>query len=41
MFRLMEQMFEKEGVTKPLKAENRMLWIGKMIEIQTRAREIL
>ena len=41
MFRLVEQMVDKEGVTEQLKAENPMLWIGKMNEIQARAREIV
>ena len=31
MFRLVEQMADKEGVTEQLKAENPMLWIGRMI----------
>ena len=31
----------KEGVTEQLKAENPMLWVGRMNEIQTRAREIV
>lgn len=39
MFRLVEQMADKEGVTEQLKAENPMLWIGRMNEIQARARE--
>ena len=41
MFRLVEQMAGKEGVTEQLKAENSMLWVGRMNEIQTRAREIV
>ena len=41
MFRLVEQMADKEGVTEQLKAENPMLWIGKMNEIQVRTREIV
>ena len=41
MFRLVEQMANKEGVTEQLKAENPMLWIGRMNEIQARAREIV
>ena len=31
----------KEKVTEKLKAENAMLWVGKMNEIQARAREIV
>ena len=41
MFRLAGQMAGKEGVTEQLKAENSMLWVGRMNEIQTRAREIV
>ena len=41
MFRLVEQMADKEGLTGQFKAENPMLWVGKMNEIQSRTREIL
>ena len=41
MFRLVEQMADKEGVTEQLKAESMILWIGRMNEIQARAREIV
>ena len=41
MFRLVEQMADKEGVTEQLKVENQMLWVGRMNEIQARAREIV
>ena len=41
MFQLVEQMAGKEGVTEQLKAESPMLWVGKMNEIQARAREIV
>lgn len=41
MFRLVEQMADKEGVTEQLKVEKPMLWVGRMNEIQTRAREIV
>ena len=41
MFRLVEQMVDKEGLTEQFKAENPMLWVGKMNEIQARAREIV
>ena len=41
IFRLVEQMADKEGVTEQLKAENPMLWVGRMNEIQARAREIV
>ena len=41
MFRLVEQMADREGVTEQLKAENWILWIRRMNEIQARAREIV
>ena len=40
-FRLVKQLAEKEGVTETLKAENQMLWIQRMGNIQARAREIV
>ena len=39
--RLVEQMKEKQGVTEKLKAENQMLWVGKMNNIMTCAEEIV
>ena len=39
--RLIKQMAKCEGVTEQLKAENSMLWVGRMNEIQARAREIV
>ncbi len=41
MFRLVEQMALREGITEQLKAENPMLWVGRMNEMQARAREIV
>lgn len=41
MFRLVKQMADKEGVTEQLKAENPMLWVGRMNETQARVREIV
>ena len=41
MFRLVEQMADKEGLTEQFNAENPMLWVGRMNEIQARAREIV
>lgn len=41
MFRLVEQMADKEDVTEQLKAEKPMLWMGRMNEIQARAKEIV
>lgn len=40
-FRLVKQLAEKEGVTETLKAENQMLWVQKMGNIQSQAREIV
>ena len=31
--RLVEKMKEKQGVTEQLKAENQMMWVGKMNNI--------
>ncbi len=39
--RLIKQMAAKEGITETLKAENQMLWIQRMDNIQSRAREIV
>lgn len=41
MFRLVEANGWQGGVTDKLKAENSMLWVGRMNEIQARAREIV
>ncbi|MFQ8639830.1 MAG: TnpV protein [Acutalibacteraceae bacterium] len=41
MIRLVTQISKREGVNEQLKAENPMLWVGKMNEIQARAREIV
>ena len=38
---LVEQMKEAEGVSERLKEENQMEWIGRMQNIETRAREIV
>lgn len=37
--RLVEQMKVKQGVTEQLKAENQMLWVGKMNNIIVCAEE--
>ena len=39
--RLVKQMAECEGVTKQLKAENQMEWVGRMNNIRSRAAEIV
>lgn len=39
--RLVEQMKEKQGVTEKLKAENQMMWVGKMNNIIACAEEIV
>ncbi len=41
MFRLVEQMADKEGVTEQRKAENPILWVGRMNEIRARTREMV
>ena len=37
MFRLVEQMADKEGLTEQFKAENPMLWVGKMNAVRSTA----
>ena len=39
--RLVKQLAEKEGITEQLKAENQVLWVGKMNNIRNRAVEIV
>ena len=39
--RLVEQMKVKQGVMEQLKAENQMLWVGKMNNIIVCAEEIV
>ena len=39
--RIVEQMKVKQGVTEQLKAENQMLWVGKMNNIKSAAEEIV
>ena len=41
MERLLKQMAVQDGITEQLKAENFMLWVGRVNEIQARAREIV
>ena len=41
LFRLVEQMAEREGVTEKLKADNQMVWVGRMNNIRSRATEIV
>lgn len=38
---LMKQFAEKEGITEKLKAENQMLWVGRMNNIRNRATEVV
>lgn len=38
---LVKKMAEKEGITEQLKAENQMLWVGKMNNIRLCAEEIV
>ena len=39
--RLVKQLFEKEGVTEALKAENQMLWVQRMNNIRSVTMEIV
>ncbi len=39
--RLVKRMAEREGITEKLKAENQMLWVGKMNAIREAATEIV
>ena len=41
LFLLTKQFAEQENVTEQLKADNSMLWVQKMNEIQSRVREII
>ena len=41
MFRLVEQMADKEGLTEQFKAENQMEWVCKMNNIRDRISEII
>ena len=37
--RLMKQRAEREGITETLKAENQMLWVGRMIALRSAVTE--
>lgn len=39
--RLVKEYAEREGVTKQLKAENPMEWVGRMNDIRSRVNEII
>lgn len=39
--RFVEKMKEKQGVTEQLKAENQMMWVGKMNNIIACAEEVV
>ena len=39
--RLVKQMAEREGVTEALKAQDSMVWVGKMNNIRNRVTEIV
>ena len=38
---MVKQMAEREGITKKLKAENQMLWVGKMNTIRNSVMEMI
>lgn len=39
--RIIQQMSEKQGVTEQMKAQDQLLWIGKMNNIRNAAKEIV
>ena len=39
--RLVKQMSEKQGITEQMKAENQILWVGRMNNIRSAAMEIV
>ena len=39
--RLINQLSEKEGITEALKAENQMMWVGRMNAVRNAAMEIV
>ena len=39
--RIVEKMKEKQGVTEKLRAENQMMWVGKMNNIIACAEEVV
>lgn len=39
--RLIKQLAEREGVTEQLKAENQLLWVGRMNNIRNQVTEII
>lgn len=41
VFRLVNQMAEREGVTEKLKADNQMEWVARMNNIRNKATEIV
>ena len=41
LFRLVEQMAEREGITEALKAQDQMLWVQRMNNIRDRAMEVV
>ena len=41
LFRLVEQMAEREGVTEQLKADDQMEWVARINNIRQRATEIV
>lgn len=41
VFRLVEQMAEREGVTEQLKTDNQMKWVAQMNNIRSRVAEIV
>lgn len=40
-FQLVRRLAEHEGITEQLKAENQIVWVGKMNDIRNRVEEII
>lgn len=40
-FRLVKQMAEREGITEKLKAENQMVWVGRMNNIRNKIMKVI
>jgi hypothetical protein len=41
LFRLVEQMAKRQGITEALKTENQMLWVQRMNNIRNAAQEVV
>ena len=41
LFRLVKEYSDRQGVTERLKAENQLLWVGKMNNVRVCVREVV